>query len=134
MSNTHRSGNPAQTQAVAIVIPVSGPVEEVLLDGTLEHLQRLVGGWIEALPVPEAVVRDAHRCTCYVNEDGKFAVPVEPNMRATDFLVPGVGLFFGDYIAGPLVIVGFDSLSGEHIDVPDSVRRRVRLIESEAGV
>jgi hypothetical protein len=58
---------------------------------------------------------------------------LEPNMRATDFLVPGVGLFPGDYVAGPLLLVGFDPASGEHEDVPEGVEKRLRLIEREAG-
>lgn len=72
------------------------------------------------------------RATAYVNEEGKL-VGLEPNMRATDFLVPGVGLFWGDYIAGSLVLAGFDVRTGRHRELPESVVRRARLIECEAS-
>jgi hypothetical protein len=55
-------------------------------------------------------------------------------MRATDFMVPGVGLHYGDYIAGPLVLAGFDPETGDNAsEVPDGVERRARLIEREAA-
>lgn len=116
--------------ATALVIPVEGPVQSVDLDGTLDQLQQLVGGRIEALPVPEAFT-SGPAATAYVNEEGKWESP--PNMRATDFLVPGVGLWPNDYIAGPMVVCGFDPKAGENRTVPPAVERRVRLIEKEAG-
>jgi hypothetical protein len=120
--------------AKAIVIPVEGPVEEIDIpdDGvsSLETLQRLVGGHIEAIHVPEQFGGDD--ATAYINEEGKFIESCKPNMRATDFFVPGFGLFPGDYIAGTVVLVGFTP-SGDHKDVPEKVIRRARLIEREAG-
>jgi hypothetical protein len=107
-------------------------VEEVELPerGTLEALQGIVGGHIEAVPVPP-FLNGAPRATCYVNEDGKYACA--PNMAATDFMVPGMGLFMGDYIAGPLVIVGFDPETGEHTPtLPGDVVRRINVINKEA--
>lgn len=121
--------------ARALLVPVEGPVVELVIpasdDGaSLRVLQEAVGGYIEALPLPE-FIEGADRATCYINEEGKLErLPF--NGRATDFFVPGVGLFFGDYIAGPLVIVGFDPETGSHRDVPASVERRIRLIEREA--
>ena len=58
---------------------------------------------------------------------------LRPNMRATDFMVPGVGLFPGDYIAGPFLLCGFDVNTGEHGELPAEVIERARLIESEAA-
>lgn len=119
--------------AKAIVIPVEGPVEEIEIphDGSaLECLQRLVGGLIEAIPVPEQF--GGNEATAYINEEGKFLDKCKPNMRATDFFVPGFGLFPGDYIAGTVVLVGFTP-DGGHKDVPAKVVRRARLIEREAG-
>lgn len=114
----------------ALLIPVEGPVKEFEIEDGLEALQEAVEGNIEAIPLPDFVDPDGG-ATAYINEDGKFTK--EPNMRATDFMVPGVGLFPGDYIAGPFLLMGFDPETGENCDVPDKVVRRARLIESEAG-
>jgi hypothetical protein len=122
-----------------IIIPddPSKPIEwdvELPQFQTLEALQEIVHGNIEAVPLPPFL--DGHtRSTGYVNEEGKYHRDCQPNMRATDFFVPGVGLFVGDHIAGPLVIVGFDPNTGDHTaEVPQTVVDRVRLIESEAGL
>jgi hypothetical protein len=72
------------------------------------------------------------RADLYTNEDGKgLGLPL--NGRATDFLVPGVGLFFGDYVAGDAVLIGFDAADGTHQDVPPGSRSRIELITQEAG-
>ena len=117
----------------ALVIPVVGPVQPITLEGdTLEQLQGIVGGLIQALPVPDFICPDG-RATVYVNEEGKFDPDCRPNMRATDFLVPGVGLFWGDYVAGTMIVAGFDPRTGNHAPLPTAVEQRVRLIEQEAG-
>lgn len=117
----------------AIVIPVDGPFQEVELaeEGKLDQLQSLVGGWIEAVPIP-SFVPGADHATAYINEEGKL-LRLEPNMAATDFMVPGVGLLFGDYIAGPMVVCGFDPATGEEAELPKGVLKRVRLIAFESG-
>ena len=115
----------------AIVI-YSDRVERVVIptENSLSKLQELVGGYIESVGLPEAFDKTG-RTTAYVNEEGKYTC--QPNMAATDFMVPGVGLFPGDYIAGPFVLVGFDPNTGEHTpDLPDDVMRRVRVIAREA--
>jgi hypothetical protein len=124
----------------ALVIPVEGPVYEIRVGdtaGDLVTLQQAVGGFIEAVPVPR-FIRDADQATAYINEEGKFTClnddgSVQINRRATDFMVPGVGLGWGDFIAGPAVFCGFDPRTGEHAVLPKAVVDRVRLIESEAG-
>lgn len=120
----------------ALVIPVEGPVYEVELqnndNSSLDVLQKAVGGHIEAVPVPH-FVKDSDKATAYVNEEGKFDPDCKPNMRATDFMVPGVGIHFGDYIAGSMVLAGFDWRTGGHADLPQPVIDRARLIESEAS-
>lgn len=116
----------------ALLVPEYGPVQEVELNGTLEQLQALVGGNIEALPLPDAFDRD-HGATAYVNDEGKFSAHCKVNMRATDFMLPGVGLFPGDYIAGPFLLCGFDARTGEHAELPERVAARMRLIEREAS-
>jgi hypothetical protein len=117
----------------AIVIPVEGPLVEIDLadEGNLKVLQNAVGGYIEAVAVPD-FISGADEATAYVDEEGKLTgLPI--NRRATDFMVPGVGLSYGDYIAGPMVLAGFDPDSGEHAELPAGVVRRARLIEDEAG-
>jgi hypothetical protein len=88
-----------------LLIPAEGPLQEITLGldsstgehvSTLDHLQTLVGGCIEAVPLPD-FIPGADRVIAYVNEEGKFDPACQPNMRATDFMVPGVGLFFGTY-------------------------------------
>jgi hypothetical protein len=118
-----------------LLIPVEGPVEELHIYGpdgaSLRQLQEAVGGYIEAVDLPD-FIRDARRAVCYVNEEGKLTgLPF--NGRATDLLVPGVGLMWGDSIAGPMVVCGFDADDGSNTDIPAGVERRIRLIESEAG-
>lgn len=113
-----------------VVIPVEGPIEVREIEDDLTSLQQLVGGYIEALPVPE-FIPGADEATIYVNDDKAGLVP---NMRATDFMVPGVGIFFGDYVAGTMLLLGFDITRGEHTpSVPQALVARAKLIEREAG-
>jgi hypothetical protein len=123
--------------ARGLVIPAN-PLEPVReldipedLDG-LGLLQRTVGGHIEAIGLPSHVDPDG-KATCYINEEGKYMDSCPPNMRATDLFVPGVGLFWGDYIAGDAIIVGFNARTGENVDVPVNVEEKIRKIESEAA-
>jgi hypothetical protein len=118
----------------ALLIPVTGPVEELRLptDHTeLMQLQAAVGGWIEAVSMPEFIA-ESERATGYVNEEGKLE-QLPFNGRATDLMVPGVGLGWGDYIAGPMLVCGFDRHRGENTDIPAGVEKQIRLIEAEAG-
>ncbi len=65
---------------------------------TLRELRRLVGGYIERVPMSDGRVM-------YINEEGKFA-QLERNVAATalvsDVLDPG------DYIAGPAVVMTWE--------------------------
>lgn len=107
----------------ALLIPVDGPVRSIELAGTVTQMQELVGGYIEAIPLPAFI--DPHgKATAYVHEEGKFDPACRPNLRATDLLVPGVGVMWGDYIAGPLLICGFDAATGEHAELPAGVEKR----------
>ena len=118
---------------IALVVPVEGPITEIELDpdaSNLKTLQAAVGGYIEAVAIPSFISCD-DQATAYVNEEGKLlGLPV--NRRATDFFVPAVGLFWGDYIAGPLVLAGFDPETGEYTALPKTIIHRIRLIEKEA--
>jgi hypothetical protein len=84
--------------------------------------QRLVGGYIEAVPLGDGV-------QVVLNEDGKL-IGQAPN-RVADALVrtfmerAGRMLRGDDYIAGPAVFYG-DPRKGEPTDVPDVVIELVR--------
>jgi hypothetical protein len=115
----------------ALVIPADEalPIRRIIVaeDG-LADLQAAVGGSIEAVPY------HAHDgITTYINESGKFEC--EPNTRATQLLGPG--LFAGDYIAGNLVVCGFDPSTGENLDCPEWLETRLgcpRVLEDPDGV
>jgi hypothetical protein len=96
----------------AVLIPANPeqPVQRISVDG-LDDLQAAVGGSIEA--VDTAVLGE--RLTTYINADGKYN-GCEANPRATTLLGPG--LFAGDFIAGPLLVCGFDPALGENRDCP----------------
>lgn len=118
---------------IALVIPVEGPVEEITLEeSSLSQLQGIVGGYIQAIPLP-GFIAGSEVATAYVNEEGKFDSACGPNMRATDFMVPGVGLMFGDHIAGSFILCGFNPATGDHAELPQAVIDRARLIEREAA-
>jgi hypothetical protein len=123
--------NPNRAALTALLVPVAGPMETIELDGSLGQLQGLVGGLIQAIPLPNSIDPEG-TASAYVNEEGHL-IGLEPNMRATDFMVPGSGIFFGDWIAGPFILCGFDPIRGKHAQLPEPVIRRARLIESEAG-
>lgn len=99
----------------ALMVRPDGGIQEVEHDGDLPSLQALVGGDIEAVPYPG---RDD--MTCYINEQGKF-LPLQRNERATELLQAGdqPTIQPEDWIAGPLIIGGFDPQTGEDQDIPD---------------
>jgi hypothetical protein len=120
----------------AFLIPVTGPCREVVIDDgddgdSLGQLQALVGGYIEPIGVPD-FIPGAEYGTAYINEEGKI-FGLEPNMRATDFMVPGIGLSPRDYIVGNMVLLGYNPHTGENADVPEGMVKRAKLIEEEAG-
>jgi hypothetical protein len=116
----------------ALVIPcdITMPIEEINLneESALEQLQGIVGGWIEALPLPGAITDYKYNATAYINEEGKFLDACTLNERATNFMMPGIGLFEGDYIAGNFIVCGFDSATGTHRDIPVYVEDRIRNV------
>lgn len=82
----------------------------------LEDYQAAVGGWIEAIDVP-----NFGPITMYVNENG-IAERLEPNLRATFlwwFHVPQVrehSALFGD-----VALVGYPEAEGDNTDLPGMV-------------
>jgi len=103
----------------ALLIPAEEalPIRRVTIaDDRLEDLQAAVGGLVEPVPYhADAMV------TAYVNELGK--VECEANPRATQLLGPG--LYAGDYIAGDVLICGFDSNTGANADCPVGFEARL---------
>jgi hypothetical protein len=107
------------TTVRAILIPADSaePISEVQLvvkpgSDTLDSLQRLVGGLIAVVRYP-----DRDDVTTYVNDEGKFDPEAHPSNRRATRLLESV-LWAEDWIAGALVIAGFDPSTGETIDLP----------------
>lgn len=97
-----------------LVVPVEGPILEYALERgrTLSGLQRLVGGFIDVCdPFERGDV------TGYVNDEGKFTL--DRNDRAT--ILCAAALWADDYVAGPLVVAGFDPRRGETAPLPAEV-------------
>lgn len=82
----------------AVLIPTDGPARTVTIDpdNSTETFQSLVGGYIEAIDLPDGN-------SAFLNEEGKLqGLPV--NHAATTALRGH--LMPGDVIAGPLVVIG----------------------------
>lgn len=106
-----------------LLIPVAGPINDVQIEGDmLDGLQSLVGGMIQSIPFRSAI-GDRSDVAPYFNEEGKI-LNLMPNPRATALLAPG--MFPNDYIAGDLVLVGFDDETGEERDIPESFVAELR--------
>jgi hypothetical protein len=102
--------------APGVTSPNAGLATEVDFDNAregLEDLQKLVGGYVESVPYPERT-----DVVCFLNEDGK-SMSLPRNERATRLLNPV--LRPGDWIAGNLVVCGFDPSTGENRDLPADV-------------
>lgn len=117
----------------AVVIRPNEAAQAVTIERGLEPLQEIVGGMIEALPMPDWRMdgqTDRADATCYVNEEGKFVCVDENgvpkiNMTGTIFMLPN--LWKGDYIVGPLILCGFNPAKGENEDLPDDLYELFRL-------
>src|SRR5215472_11237534 len=72
----------------AFVIPMEGPCYTVDIheDTSLRELQNIVGGYIEAIPLPD-FIEGSERGSFFINEDGKYDPDCKLNKRATDFIV-----------------------------------------------
>jgi hypothetical protein len=75
-----------------------------------EAVQDAVGGFFELIQAP-------HNTGMYLNEDGK-ALGLAENIVATA-IAHDAGLTMGDYIVGPVVIVGQTDAMGYETSVPD---------------
>lgn len=86
---------------VIVKYPGKDP-EELVIPNELEEFQRLVGGYIETLPIAADML-------AIVNEEGKLR-GMEPNMIVN-----------GDLLVGPVVLVGVNG--AEFCDVPVGLDR-----------
>lgn len=103
---------------VLVIEPGSWKAQRKTVERGLQSMQSLVGGNIEALSLTDEV-------SAYINEDGK--AEQLPRNEAGDRLVKhalstvGRGLIPGDWIAGPLVLMGQPDDEGWDTSVPESV-------------
>jgi hypothetical protein len=105
----------------AIIIGTNGSVTDTEGAFTLDELQTLVGGWIEAVGLGGG----AHG---YINEEGKYNPETcPPNKIATRLCHGQEAIGERDWIAGPMVILG-ETPDGGEADVPDWVRPRLEQI------
>lgn len=101
----------------ALVIPAQGaPYKaEIPTNKELEELQRLVGGFIEYVPVYDEEQKEVG-LSLFCNEEGKIdGLPV--NLRATHYF--GFALQKGDVLVGDIVIMGPPDDDGETLPLDE---------------
>lgn len=109
----------------AVVIPADSnqPARVVHEKLTLEYLQAVVHGLIEAVNISQVLTDSGRKhvaCTMFVNETGKLiGLPVNP--RATDLAALAIGGWIRDIIVGDCIIVGPPGPQGEETPCPDKV-------------
>jgi len=90
----------------------------------LEDMQKLVGGYVEALP-------GKHRAMLYVNEEGKLHhLPPNPlaNRLVRDW---AIGMFPDDFIVGNVLVLGSCDKDGNETSCPAAAAEDVRRIYSQ---
>ncbi|SIS19360.1 DUF3846 domain-containing protein [Microbacterium sp. RURRCA19A] len=102
-----------------IIIPAgnTAPLRAAALE-SLEDYQQAVGGWIEAVDVPDLGV------TMYVNEEGLIR-DVPFNRRATFLRRFHVPQARDARLVGDVAVVGLTDDEGENTDPPEEFRRRL---------
>lgn len=113
-------GNLTENQVLACIIRPSGTVEVASISGNLESIQKIVGGYIEALTLRSNLV-------LYFNEDGRGGDNLVATRVARAY---GYSLAQSDVISGTAVLIGV-SEDGEEADVNSDA---IRLVEAVAGV
>lgn len=105
-----------------IIIPAdnTAPLRASTLD-SLEDYQRVVGGWIEAVDIPDLGV------TMYVNEEGLIR-DLPFNRRATFLWRFHVPQARDARLVGDVAVVGLTDEEGENTGLPSELGRR--LLES----
>lgn len=100
----------------AMIIPAdeAQPVRFEELSG-LEAMQKVVGGYIELVPMTLNIAGTQHEVSLFCNEEGKLeGLPL--NRRATQ--MAGRNLRPGDYLAGDVFLTGAPDDDGNETDVP----------------
>lgn len=105
---------------VLVLTPGSFRAEPLTVDRGLRSMQSLVGGSIEALSLGDET-------SAYINEEGKYK-GLDRNDAADRFVrhaLSKIGrtMIPGDYIVGPLVLMGQPDDDGEDTSVTDEVRQ-----------
>lgn len=77
------------------------------IDGSLERMQKIVGGWIEPIQLPNG-------CLMYVNEEGRI-LDLPKNPLASVFCAVSGRPY--DHIYGNAIVLGVDE-EGQEADVP----------------
>lgn len=105
----------------AVVIQPDGTATIEDADVSLSGLQAVVGGYIEAVglkcPTP---------ATAYINEEGKLE-GLDVNLAATRI----AHLMPGDFIAGPMIVLGAPDDEGDDTPVPDEVLSWLGMVAPE---
>jgi hypothetical protein len=99
---------PSIITALHVPAELDQPVRLVKIAPTLDTLQSLVGGYIEA------VTRDG--VAAYINDEGKH-MGLPTNARATSYMLDARMIFPFDLVVGDLVLVGVDA-DGMDTDIP----------------
>lgn len=101
-----------------IVVTIGGQIRPMTIND-FEHLQKLVGGWVEAIRFGVTGL-DA-----LINEEGKL-IPLPPNRKATELCsMFEVGLRPGDFISGNMVLLGPVNDDGDWTDVPEEWAKEI---------
>lgn len=114
-----------------LVVPVDGPGELRWLDPTLDALQAVLGGWLEAVgPGPAAVTpfgvpAESIGWHAYCDEVGKLK-NLPSNKLATQ-IAHVLGWPHGDVLCGPVVFLG-DGPDGGEADVPELVVQYAQVL------
>ena len=86
--------------------------------GSLEDYQRAVGGWIEAVDIPDLGI------TMYVNEEGLIR-DLPFNRRATFLWRFHVPRARDVRLVGDVAVVGLADDEGENTELPENLRQRL---------
>lgn len=101
---------------------MSRGVELVDAEPTLELFQREVGGFVEAVRIPGAVI--------WVDEEGKLkGKPMNPRATALARIGRAIG---ADFLAGDTLVVGYSAGSDTYRSVPGNVASLVDAVQQIA--
>lgn len=104
----------------AILVKVGQKPALIELEESLENLQKLVGGFIEMVQLTDDIDVDI-----VVNEEGKLNGSLMNKIIVHEDRVI-------DVLAGDLVIVGANTLTGETVSVPESkIERFINLFSRD---